>query len=241
MTDVEHLPGRREDVARYVFVPGDPDRVPRIAERWDEAAHVGSRREYTMWTGTSSRVRMSAVSTGIGCPSTAIAVEELHQLGADTLIRLGTAGAVPDEDLRSGDLVIASAAIRDEGTTMQYVPPGFPAVADIDVTFALRDAAADLGIPCRIGVTQSKDSFYGEIDPDRQPVAARLKQRWAAWQGGGALVSEMEASTLYVVGQILGLRTSAMVVIAPNDPDQVTRMLDVGVRAVQLLAERDAD
>ena len=121
---------------------------------------MAQNREYVTWTGTLLGEQVSVVSTGIGCPSTAIAVEELVEAGADTFIRVGSAGAIQPEG-QMGDVAIVTAAIRDEGTSRQYLPIEFPAVADLDVVNALRAAAKKLGFRYHIGVAQSKDSFYG--------------------------------------------------------------------------------
>ncbi len=210
-----HIALRRGDVGRYVLLPGDPGRVETIARHFDDPVFVAANREYVTWTGTLDGVPVACTSTGIGCPSTAIAVEELVAIGADTLIRVGTSGAI-QPDIATGELGIITGAIRDEGTSHHYLPPEFPAVADIDVTAALRAGAAATGHPYRLGIAQSKDSFYGQHAPDRMPVGPELRRRWAAWTAGGALCSEMEAATLYIVASTLRVRAGGVMLIFGN-------------------------
>ncbi len=215
---MHHIDCRKGDVGRYVLLPGDPGRCAIIAEHFDDAHIVAQKREYVTYTGTLLGEKVSVTSTGIGCPSTAIAVEELVAIGADTLIRVGTSGGMQPE-MQVGDLAIVSAAIRDEGTSSHYMPLAFPAVADIDVVCALREAARKRGMRYHIGVGQSKDSFYGEIEPYRMPIGWQLKQRWHAWVAGGALCSEMEASTLFVVSSVLRVRAGGIMLIGGLPPD----------------------
>ena len=124
------------DVGRYCILPGDPGRVPAIAALFDDAHLVARNREYTTYTGTLLGEKVSVCSTGIGGPSASIAMEELHQLGADTFIRTGTCGGI-DLNVKSGDIVVATGAIRYEHTSLEYAPIEFPAVADCDITLAL--------------------------------------------------------------------------------------------------------
>jgi uridine phosphorylase len=209
---MHHIHCRKGDVGRYVLLPGDPGRCALIAEHFDDADFIAQNREYVTYTGTLLGEKVSVTSTGIGCPSTAIAVEELVAIGVDTLIRVGTSGGI-QPGMRTGDLTILSAAIRDEGTSSQYMPLAYPAVADVDVVVALREAARRRGARYHVGVGQSKDSFYGEVEPQRMPLADELKQRWHAWVAGGALCSEMEASTLFVVSKVLNVRAGGIMLI----------------------------
>jgi uridine phosphorylase len=240
-----HLAVGPGDVGRYVFLPGDPGRCARIAARFDDAREVARNREYTTWTGRLDGTEVSVTSTGIGGPSAAIAMEELVQLGAHTFIRIGTSGAM-QPDIPSGTLAVVNAAIRDEGTTRHYVPEDFPAVADFQVTHALVEAATSAGVPHRVGVAQSKDSFYGQHDPGRMPVAERLGERWAAWVGAGAICSEMEAAALFVVASVLRVRAGAVMTMQALDgsaaPTQdvdgaqaLDRAIDVAVAAMRSL------
>ncbi|MCU1470594.1 MAG: Uridine phosphorylase [Glaciihabitans sp.] len=235
-----HLQLRRGDVGRYVLLPGDPGRCEPIASRFDGAVHVAENREYSTWTGTLNGEKVSVVSTGIGCPSTAIAVEELIKLGADTFIRVGTSGAM-QPDTPSGQLAIVTAAIRDEGTTTHYLPPEFPAVADPQVVDALAIASRRVGASYRLGVSQSKDSFYGEIEPERMPMAGRLEDRWNAWIAGGAICSEMEAAAIFVLGSIHRVRTGGVMHMWSEGDGAHDRglHLDASVEALRVLIDQD--
>lgn len=246
-----HIACRTGDVGRYVLLPGDPARSRLIAEHLDEARLVASNREYTTYTGAVLGTPVSVTSTGIGCPSTAIAVEELAAIGADTFIRVGTAGGM-QPDLALGDLVVATAAVRDEGTSQQYMPLAYPAVADPDVTLALRDAAVVGQSTVRLGIVHSKDSFYSQHHPQRMPIADKLAQRWRAWILGGVLCSEMEAATLFVVSRVLGKRAGAILLVAGNqerDPKLLAEdeardlslepLIRVAVDALAVLIRRD--
>lgn len=214
-TAQHHIALRRGDVGRYVLMPGDPGRVELIARHFDNPVFVASNREYLTWSGSLDGVPVACTSTGIGCPSTAIAVEELVAVGADTFIRIGTSGAM-QPGIMTGELGIITGAIRDEGTSHHYLPPEFPAVADINVTAALRAGAAATRHPFRLGIAQSKDSFFGQHSPDRMPIGPELKRRWAAWTAGGAICSEMEAATLFIVSATLGGRAGGLMLIFNN-------------------------
>ncbi|HOV49732.1 MAG TPA: uridine phosphorylase [Candidatus Cryosericum sp.] len=242
-----HIKVRQGEVGRYVLLPGDPGRCELIARAFDNPVKVAQNREYVTYSGTLLGERVSVTSTGIGGPSTAIAVEELSMVGADTFIRVGTSGAM-QPGMSVGDLAIVTAAIRDEGTSRQYLPVEFPAVADMGVTLALKTAAASLGYPLHLGITQSKDSFYGEISPDRQPVGEELKARRRAWIAGGAICSEMESSTLFVIASILRRRAGGVMLIVNNDevleegqPHEppLERLVLTGVEALKLLIRQD--
>ncbi len=204
-----HLPLEAGQVGRYCILPGAPERVEKIAALLDDPVFIGSNREFTAWNGRLEGETVTVCSTGIGGPSTAIAVEELADLGAKVMIRVGTCGgiALPVE---SGDAVIASGAVRQDGTSHEYAPAAYPAVPDARVLSALIEAAEDEGGRYHVGVVQSKDSFYGQHDPRRMPVADRLAEQWQAWRRLGVLASEMEASTLFVVGASRGLQTGAV-------------------------------
>ncbi len=199
-----HLKIRNGDVGRYVILPGDPGRVPLIAEKLENAVQVAQNREYNIYTGYLSGEKVSVCSTGIGGPSAAIAVEELVDSGADTLIRVGTSGGI-ELSVFGGDLIIAEAAIRAEGTSYEYLPQGYPAVADFSVTSALVKAAEKLsgtenGTRFHVGVVHSKDSFYGETNPERSAVCDNITSRWNSYVKCGCLTSEMECAAIYSAG-----------------------------------------
>ncbi|MGH3491959.1 MAG: uridine phosphorylase [Sciscionella sp.] len=247
----EHIRCDEGDVAEYVLLPGDPGRVPVIAEHLDDARHVASSREYTTYTGTLDGTPVTITSTGIGGPSTAIAIEELVQLGARTLIRIGTCGAI-HPDAHVGELIIATGAVRDDGTTRQYAPIAHPAVASPDVVHALHDAASSRGFKHHVGVVHTTDSFYAQHEPDRMPIATKLTNRDATLRSLGVLCSEMETATVFIVGgSVLGRRVGSVLAIAGNrtggehldSPEMITRRdqavqkaIIAAVEAVRFLA-----
>jgi uridine phosphorylase len=189
------------------------------------------------YTGTLLGEKVSVTSTGIGCPSTAIAVEELAAIGADTFIRVGTSGRM-QPFIELGDLLICWGAVRDEFTSQQYLPLAFPAVADHEVILALRDAARQRGVRHHVGVTHSKDSFFGQHEPQRMPVGRDLLDRWNAWIQAGVLCSEMEASTLFVLARLLRRRAGG-IMIAGGTTSGLTNLIETAVHALRLLIERD--
>ena len=193
------------EVGRYVILPGDPGRCASIAAYFDDAKLVAQNREYTTYTGTLLGVPVSVCSTGIGGPSASIAMEELHKLGANTFIRTGTCGGI-DLDVKSGDIVVATGAIRFEHTSMEYAPIEFPAVADFNITAALMQASKTLGYTTHSGVVQCKDSFYGQHSPEKSPVYYELLNKWESWKRLGVKASEMESAALFVVAAALHVR-----------------------------------
>jgi uridine phosphorylase len=213
-----HIQVAPGEVGRYVFLPGDPGRCEPIARFFDEPKLVAQNREYETWTGYLDGEMVSVTSTGIGCPSAAIAMEELVKVGSDTFVRVGTSGSMQAR-IKPGDVGVIHGAIRDEGTTSHYLPIEFPAVADVDITRALATGARAQGKTVHVGISQSKDSFYGQHEPGRMPVASRLEDRWTAWMAGGAICSEMEAAALFIVASTLGVRAGGIMMILGH-PDQ---------------------
>lgn len=230
-----HVELKKGDVGRYVILPGDPGRVEKIAAFLDDAKLVAHHREYVTYTGSLCGVPVSVTSTGIGSPSTAIAVEELIAVGADTFIRIGTAGMIQDYfDLN--DCIIATSAVRDEGTTRQYIALQYPAVAHPDVVQALRIAAKTCKKTAHVGIVQSKDAFYGETEPESIPNEMMLKDEWRAWQRGNVLASEMEAAALFVVASIRGARAGCVL----NNRGDINETIAVVVEGVRNLIALDA-
>lgn len=210
-----HIACKAGEVGRYVLLPGDPGRVPLIASFLDAARPVAQNREFVTFTGELDGHAVSVCSTGIGAPSTAIAVEELAMIGADTFIRVGRSGGL-QPDLEVGSIVIATGAVRDEGTSRAYLPLEFPAVADLRVANALVSAAAALGLIHHYGIIESKDSFYSEVRPETMPIAEELQARWRAYQRAGVLCSEMEAAALFTIASVRHLRAGCVVQISDN-------------------------
>ena len=200
-----HIACAQGDIGRYCILPGDPGRVPAIAALFDDAKQIAYNREFNVWTGTLLGEKVTACSTGIGGPSASIAMEELHKCGADTFIRTGTCGGI-DLNVQSGDVVVATGAIRYEHTSREYAPIEFPAVADFQVTNALVEATKKLGFPLHTGIVQCKDSFYGQHDPAASPVYYELQQKWESWKRLGVKASEMESAALFVEAAALGCR-----------------------------------
>ena len=190
-----HLQIRPGDVGRYVILPGDPKRCEKIAKHFEDAKLVADSREFVTYTGYLEGEKVSVTSTGIGGPSASIAMEELVQCGADTFVRVGTCGGI-DLDVRGGDIVIATGAVRMEGTSREYAPIEYPAVADLEVANALVAAAKELGFTYHTGVVQCKDAFYGQHEPERMPVSYELLNKWEAWKRLGCKASEMESAAL---------------------------------------------
>jgi uridine phosphorylase len=203
------------DVGKYVILPGDPKRCAAIAKHFDNPVLMADSREFITYTGYLEGEKVSVTSTGIGGASAAIAMEELVMAGADTFLRVGTSGGMQLPVL-SGDLVIANGAIRMEGTSKEYAPIEFPAVADFEVTTALKEAANALGYRNHVGVVQSKDSFYGQHDPESKPVSYELVHKWNAWVQLGCLASEMESAALFTVGSSLHVRVGAIFLVLAN-------------------------
>ena len=213
MNEQYHIRCRPGDVGRYVLLPGDPGRCTPIAACFDDSRLVAQNREFTTYTGSLGGEPVSVTSTGIGGPSTAIAVEELAAIGADTFIRVGTSGAMQNY-LRNGDLVIAQAAVRDEGTSCQYLPLSYPAVAHLDTVLALQDSARALGARAYTGIIRSGDALYADLAPHSIPLNA-LSGGSAnrMWSEARVLCADMEAATLFVVSSIRGLRAGTILVV----------------------------
>lgn len=218
-----HLHIKKGDVGRYVILPGDPKRVPLIAQYLDDAVLIADSREYVTYTGYLDGEKVSVTSTGIGGPSASIAMEELYKCGADTFIRMGTCGGIA-LPVMGGDVVIATGAVRMEGTSREYAPIEFPAVADFDCALALRTAAKKLGYRYHMGVVQCKDSFYGQHDPDIMPVSYELKNKWEAWKRLGVLASEMESAALFTVAARLGVRCGSEFFVVGNQEREALGM-----------------
>lgn len=244
-----HIACAQGDIGRYCILPGDPGRVPAIAALFDDAKQIAYNREFNVWTGTLLGEKVTACSTGIGGPSASIAMEELHKCGADTFIRTGTCGGIA-LDVQSGDVVVATGAIRYEHTSREYAPIEFPAVADFQVTNALVEATKKLGFPLHTGIVQCKDSFYGQHDPAASPVYYELQQKWESWKRLGVKASEMESAALFVVAAALGCRCGSCFHVVWNQEreaagldqkmsEDTSSSVKVSVEALKLLIEAD--
>ena len=243
---IQCAPGQ---VGNYCILPGDPGRCEAIARHFDDPVHVQTNREYTTYTGTLLGEKVSAVSTGIGGPSAAIAMEELCNLGCHTFVRVGTCGGIKLE-VQSDDVVVATGAVRMEGTSREYAPMEWPAVPDFTVTQALVKAAKNLQKPWHAGVVQCKDSFYGQHSPARMPVSYELEQKWEAWKRLGVLASEMESAALFAVAAARGVRCGSVFHVIWNqerekagldqkESHDTSAAIQVGIEALKLLIQED--
>ena len=210
-----HLGIKSGDVGEYVILPGDPKRCEKIAKYFEDAKLVADSREFVTYTGYLDGVKVSVTSTGIGGASAAIALEELVKSGAKYFIRVGTCGGV-DLSVKGGDIVIATGAIRMEGTSKEYAPIEFPAVANLDIINALVKSAKKLGLTFHTGIVQCKDSFYGQHNPEIMPVSYELYNKWEAWKRLGCLASEMESAALFVVGSFLRVKVGSVFLAVAN-------------------------
>ena len=244
-----HTQVAKGEVGRYVILPGDPKRCAKIARYFADPVLIADNREYITYTGTFDGVKVSVTSTGIGGPSAAIALEELANCGADTFIRVGTCGGMQEEVL-SGDLVIASGAIRRDGTSREYAPIEYPAVSDYGILTALDEAARNLDMRSHIGVVHCKDAFYGQHNPELLPQSGILLQKWDAYLNMGCLASEMESATLFIVGSYRKVRTGTILLVMANQiraakrlPNPIVHDTDSAIRtaieAVRILIRRD--
>lgn len=237
-----HIGLDEKDIGKNVILPGDPGRVPVIAAFLDNAKSVGSEREYATYTGAKGDAKISVMSTGMGCPSVAIGIEELYHIGAKNLIRLGTCGALQPE-LKLGQIVICTGAVRGDGTTPEYVPIEFPAIADIKVVNALIESATELGVEPVVGLVRAHDAFYIESLPAREGWKERLK----VWTDAGVTVIENESSALFVISQLLGMRAGTILVVRANNvndefidhdnllPKQIEVATQIAIRAMEKL------
>jgi uridine phosphorylase len=219
-----------------------------IAKFLGDAKEVAFSREYRTFTGSIEGVRVSAMSTGMGGPSVAIAVEELGELGVHTFLRVGTCGAAQRE-IKMGDLVIATGSVRSEGTPNGYVPLEYPAIASLDVVNALVEAANAEGARHHVGIIRSVDALYADLVPDRMPRPARIREELELWSRAGVLSNDMESSTLFVVSRLRKLRAGTINLCVDElgageihhlDPSYMDRMLKVAVDALRRLIKKDA-
>ncbi len=244
-----HLNIKPGDVGKYVILPGDPKRCKKIAAFFDEPQLIAESREYVTYTGYLGGEKVSVTSPGIGGPSASIAMQELVNCGAHTFVRVGTCGGM-DMDVKGGDVVIATGAIRMEGTSKEYAPIEFPAVADIHVVNALMNAASNQGYCCHTGVVQCKDSFYGQHEPHLMPISYELEDKWNAWLKLGCKASEMESAALFIVASYLRVRCGSCFLAVANQErakaglenpvvHDTEAAIKVGVEALRILIEQD--
>ena len=210
-----HLNLKKGDVGEYVILPGDPKRCEKIAQYFDHPQLIADHREYVTYTGYLNGEKVSITSTGIGGPSAAIAMEELVNIGAKKFIRVGTCGAMQPEIL-GGDLIIATGAVRAEGTSREYAPIEYPAVADYDIVQVLKESAKNENFRFHTGIVQCKDSFYGQHNPQLMPISYELESKWEAWKKMGCLASEMESAALFIVAQYRKVQCGSIFLCVAN-------------------------
>ena len=206
-----HIHCKKGDIGKYVILPGDPFRTELIASYLKDPVLIAHNREHKTYTGYLGDIRVSVTSTGMGGGSTAICVEELIKCGAETLIRIGTCGRISDESKdESLDGCIITAAVRDEGTTLHYIPVEYPAVADRFVVEALAKGAENLGYKYMEGMIQTKDSYFGQVEPENMPAEKRLNERMECWKRGNVAVTDMESATLFIISQIRSVKAASI-------------------------------
>ncbi len=226
------------DVGRYVFLPGSPERTEKIAKYFENPKEIAYNREFRTWTGTLDGVPVAVTSTGVGGPSAGIAMEELYQCGADTMMRVGSCASTSPK-VCLGDICIPTGAIRMEGVSSHYLPLEYPAVPDFQMVKALEEAAIEKEYPYDMGVTITKASFYSQTSPETKPIASELIYRWEAYVKGGATNTSMECAPLFIIGTSLGIRTACVMVSATNckdysDQGRKQPLTDIEDRAIQV-------
>jgi uridine phosphorylase len=242
--------GKQDLPSRYMIVVGDPGRVLRIGNFLKDPKEIAFNREYRTLVGSFESQPISVGSLGIGAPSTAIGLEEYARCGVDTFIRVGTSGGL-GPSVHLGDVVCATAAVRDEGTSRQYIPLEYPAVSSIDVVLAIREAATSLGLRNRYyeGICHSKDCFYSE-EASMMPDPDTVERRWSIWKRAGVLATEMECSLLFALGSIRNWRTGAVLAVIGLTAGEnshpvidkaagVDEAIQIALNALVLLAQRD--
>ncbi len=245
-----HIQVAPGEVGKYVILPGDPKRCEKIAKYFDDPVLVADNREFVTYTGSLDGVKVSVTSTGIGGSSASIAMEELYRCGADTFLRVGTCGGMQTE-VKSGDIVIATGAIRMEGTSREYAPIEYPAVADLNVTNALVAGAKEKGFAFHTGVVQCKDAFYGQHEPEKMPAGYELLNKWEAWKMMGCLASEMESAALFIAAGKLRARAGSCFLVVANQEREKLGLenpvvhdtdgaIQVAIQAIRNLIKEDA-
>lgn len=251
-TRMMHIGLCKGDVGRYVFLPGSPERTEKIAKYFENPREIAFCREYRTWVGTLDGEPVAVTSTGIGGPSTAIAMEELYQCGVDTMMRIGSCASTSMK-VRQGDIIIPNGAIRMEGVGSHYLPLEFPAVPDFEMMKDIEQAAIQCKLPYHVGVTITKASFYTQSSPETKPIGEELMRRWAVYEKGGAISTSMECAPLFLIGASLGIRTACVMVSATNYKDYddqgnkqplkdlEDRAIRVGIEAMRRIIRKDKE
>lgn len=246
-----HLGVIKEDLGRYAFLPGSPERAAKIAKHFDNPQEVAFNREFRTFSGTLDGVKVSVTSTGIGGPSTAIAIEELYEYGVDTMMRIGTCASL-SETVSKGDILLPRGAVKMEGTSDHYLPMEFPAVPSFDMMNTMFETINDLGFKVHTDVSITKSSFHSQTKPNEQPVSETLNRKWSEYLRGGATTTSMECSVLFSVTQALGIRGASVLVSAtdykvfdnqkPGDSyDIEEKAIKAGVESMRRIIQKDLD
>ena len=224
MSDVFHLGLTKGmlDGATLAIVPGDPERVKKIAELMDNATFLASHREYTSYLAYIDGTAVVVCSTGIGGPSTSIAVEELAQLGVTSFLRVGTTGAIQPH-ISVGDVIVSQASVRLDGASLHFAPMEFPAAANFQSTTAMVEACRDAGIEPHVGITASSDTFYPgqeRYDTVSGRITRQFRDSMKDWQDLGVLNYEMESATLFTMCASQGWAAACIAGVIVNRTQQ---------------------
>jgi uridine phosphorylase len=212
-----HIQCKRDELAKYLLIPGEPERVHKISRFWEQAHDVSSHREFQSVTGKCKGVPISALSSGIGPGSIAIAVNEAASVGVNTFIRVGSSGAIPEE-VKCGDIVISTSAVRLDGASQSYIIPEYPATAHHEVLFALIQAAEELNIKYHVGITATTSDFYtGQARPSVSGyVSHKSKGLIDVLENAKVLNFEMECATLFTLCNLFNLRGGSVCAVFAN-------------------------
>jgi len=242
-----HIACEQGDLTKYLLVPGDPDRIPKIAKLWDSAKRVSSHREFLSYKGIYKGVPISALSTGIGPACMSIAVNEASKIGVSTFIRIGSTGAI-QKHIPCGDLIISTAAVRLDFTSNCYIMPEYPAVANYEVLLALIEAAESLGIRnYHVGITATTSDFYaGQSRRTAGDSCSQMENLLPTLEKAGVLSFDMETATLYTLAGLFGLRSAAVFAVYANRCTDEFRpgigekeAIRIGNESVKILSEWD--
>ena len=235
-----HIGLEKGQIGQYVFLTGSPEQTEKIAAYFDNPKEIAYNREFRTFVGQLDGIDVAVTSTGIGGPSVAIAVEELYQCGADTMMCVGTCTSVSPK-VSVGDVVIPNGAVKMEGVSGHYLPVEFPSVPDFQMLKAIEQAAINLELPYNVGITITKASFYTQTSPRTKPVGSELIDKWESYKKGGAISSSMESAPLFAVGASLGIRTSCVMVSVTNYESgkikEGAEMVNVEDRAIRTAIE----
>lgn len=223
MKNMMHLKIKQNRISPYVLLPGDPLRVDLIGKFLKDFRIVNQNREFRIGKGTYKNNPITVCSTGIGSPSTAIVVEELASAGAKILIRIGTCGGAWKKNITLGSLIIPTACVRDEGTTIEYIPSGFPAVADFEVALSLAQSAETLNNKYFMGINRTHDAFYGKLSSTTRWGEYLIEKDWKNYDSA-ILSSDMETSALFVIASLKGIRAGAILAVNSQPEDLKSRL-----------------